>query len=151
MVGGSAAGSPGGATSGSGGTFSGAASAGAAGGVRSGRGRGANWGLPGAAGRTTGITRPIHVAVLWDRFVLVPDPGDDRPPKHLRISPVMTQVEADALVTAIQKEMTGWGLAVENGYWKPVLEIEVAPDAERHYADLQTALQSSGFELHRKP
>jgi hypothetical protein len=47
--------------------------------------------------------------------------------------------------------MTGWGLAVENGYWKPVLEVEVAPDAEQHFADLQTALHSSGFELHRKP
>ena len=124
---------------------------GASGGVRSGKSRGTNWGLPGAAGRSTGITRPIHLAVLADRFVLVPDPGDDRPPKHLRISPVMSQAEADALVTAVQKEMTGWGLAVENGYWKPVLEVEVAPDAERHFADLQTALQSSGFEIQRKP
>lgn len=89
--------------------------------------------------------------MLADRLVLVPDAGDDRPPKHLRVSPVMTQAEADALVTAIQKEMSGWGLAVENGYWKPLLEVEVAPDAERHFADLQTALHSSGFELHRKP
>jgi len=149
---GSAAGqSAGGSTSGSPDGSGGTAASGAASGVRSGRSRGTNWGLPGAAGRTTGITRPIHVAVLADRFVLIPDPGDDRPPKHLRISPVMTQAEADALVTAIQKEMSGWGLAVENGYWKPVLEVEVATDAERHFADLQTALHSSGFELKRKP
>jgi hypothetical protein len=143
-----AGGSPGTASPGAPG---GSMAAGAAGGVRSGKSRGANWGLPGAAGRSTGITRPIHVAVLADRFVLVPDPGDDRPPKHLRISPVMAQAEADALVTAVQKEMTGWGLAVENGYWKPVLEVEVAPDAERHFADLETALQNSGFEIQRKP
>jgi hypothetical protein len=89
--------------------------------------------------------------VLADRFVLVPDPGDDHPPRHLRVSPRLAQPEVDALVTAVQKEMTGWGLAVENGYWKPVLEVEVASDAEQHYADLQTALQNSGFELHRKP
>ncbi len=143
--------SAGGSGSQSAGGSPGGASGGAAGGVRSGKSRGTNWGLPGAAGRSTGITRPIHVAVLADRFVLVPDVGDDRPPKHLRISPVMTQTEADALVTAVQKEMTGWGLAVENGYWKPVLEVEVATDAERHFADLQTALQNSGFEIQRKP
>ncbi len=147
-AGGAATGSPGSA---SGGAMGGSIVGGAASGVRSGAGRGANWGLPGAAGRTTGITRPIHVAILADRFVLVPDPGDDRPPKHLRISPTMTQAEADALVTAIQKEMSSWGLAVENGYWKPVLQVEVAPDAERHFADLQTALHSSGFEIQRKP
>jgi hypothetical protein len=137
-------GQPGGATAGSrSGTRSG--------GVTPGQSRGTNWGLPAAAGRTTGITRPIHIAVLADRFVLVPDPGDDHPPRHLRVSPRLAQPEVDALVTAVQKEMTGWGLAVENGYWKPVLEVEVAPDAEQHYADLQTALQNSGFELHRKP
>ena len=152
---GGTAGSSGGSSGAAGSPSSSSATAGSPGsagasGVRSGKGRGANWGLPGAAGRTTGITRPIHVAVLADRFVLVPDPGDDRPPKHLRISPVMTQAEADALVAAIQREMSGWGLAVENGYWKPVLEVEVASDAERHFADLQTALQNSGFDIQRK-
>jgi hypothetical protein len=143
--------SAGAAGSNSPGAYAGSSVGGTPSGVRSGKSRGANWGLPGAAGRTTGITRPIHVAVLADRFVLVPDPGDDRPPQHLRISPVMTQAEADALVAAIQKEMSSWGLAVENGYWKPILEVEVAPDAERHFADLQTALQNSGFEIQRKP
>jgi hypothetical protein len=133
------------------GSASGSATGTRAGGITPGQRRGTNWGLPAAAGRTTGITRPIHIALLADRFVLVPDPGDDHPPRHLRVSPRLAQREVDALVAAVQKEMTGWGLAVENGYWKPVLEVEVAPDAEQHFADLQTALHSSGFELHRKP
>jgi hypothetical protein len=119
-------------------------------GVVSGRGRGSNWGLPGAIGRTTGITRPIRVAVLWDRLVLAPDWGEDRQPLHLRIPPRLQQQQVDAFVTAVQREMQGWGLAVEGGYWKPVLQVEVAPDAEHHFADLQTALQGSGFEIERK-
>ena len=96
------------------------------------------------------MTRPIHVAVLSDRFVLVPDVGDDRPPIHQRISPQLTQAEVDALVSSVQKEMKAWGIAVEGGFWKPILDVEVAPDAEQHFADLQTALQNSGFELQRK-
>ena len=118
--------------------------------VVSGKGRGSNWGLPGAVGRVTAITRPIHVAVLADRVILVPERGETRPAQQLLISPELTQPEADAFVEGVQREMRGWGLAVEGGYWKPVLEVEVAPDAEHHFRDLQTALQGSGFEVQRK-
>lgn len=118
--------------------------------VVSGKGRGANWGLPGASGRVTAITRPINVAVLADRVILVPERGETRPAQQLLISPELTQPEADAFVEGVQREMRGWGLAVEGGYWKPVLEVEVAPDAEHHFRDLQTALQGSGFEVQRK-
>ncbi|MCI0359138.1 MAG: hypothetical protein L0211_11725 [Planctomycetaceae bacterium] len=135
---------------GSGGTASGRGARRPAG-VIAGQGRGQNWGLPGGGGEhITAITRPIHIAVLADRFVVVPDAGDDRPPIHQRISPQLTQAEVDALVTSVQKEMKSWGLAVDGGYWKPILDIEVAPDAEQHFADLQMALQNSGFELQRK-
>jgi hypothetical protein len=134
---------------------SGGASAGSgtrrAGGVIAGQARAKNWGLPGGGGEhITAITRPIHIAVLADRFVVVPDVGDDRPPIHQHISPQLTQPEVDALVTSVQKEMKSWGLAVDGGYWKPILDVEVAPDAEQHFADLQTALQNSGFEIQRK-
>ena len=118
--------------------------------VASGAGRGSNWGLPGAGRHATAITRPIHVAVLLDRLVLVPERGLDRPPQHLRISDELTPQQVDAFVAAVQREMKSWGLAVENGYWKPVLQLEVAPDSEHHFADLQTALEGSGFDIHRK-
>jgi hypothetical protein len=118
--------------------------------VRSGAGRGSNWGLPGANARSTGITRPIHVAILLDRLVIIPERGDDRPQQQLRVPDRLRNADIDAFVAGVQKEMKAWGLAVEGGYWKPVLEMAVAPDAEHHFADLQTALESSGFELHRK-
>ncbi len=118
--------------------------------VKSGAGRGSNWGLPGANARSTGITRPIHIAVLLDRLVIIPEAGDDRPQQQLRVPDRLRDSDIDAFVTGVQKEMKSWGLAVEGGYWKPVLGIAVAPDAEHHFADLQKALDSSGFELRRK-
>jgi multidrug efflux pump subunit AcrA (membrane-fusion protein) len=135
-------------SSGSGSTSQGSASSGSA--VASGRGRGSNWGLSGATNRSTGITRPLQVVVLLDRLVLVPERGDSRPAQQLRISPQMSQAELDRFVETVQLEMKSWGLAVEGGYWKPILQIEVAPDAERHYADLVRGLEGSGFEIERK-
>jgi hypothetical protein len=121
-----------------------------AGAARGGRGRGANWGLTGASSRSTAVTRPIHVAVLADRVILVPEKGVDRLPQHLMVSPQMTSAEADRFVAAVQREMQSWGLAVANGYWKPVLQIEVSADAEHQFQTLVQALDGSGFEIERK-
>jgi len=97
-----------------------------------------------------GVTRPIHVAVLPDRLVIVPDRGDDRRPQQLPISPQLSPQEVEAFVSAVQKEMKGWGLAVQNGYWKPQILMDVAPEAEQQCRDLQMALEGSGFEMQRK-
>jgi hypothetical protein len=113
-------------------------------------GRGNNWGLPGSRGRVTAVTRPIHITVLRDRIVLLPDQGDNRPPLHLPISADLTPAEVDRFVATVQREIQGWGLAVEDGFWKPQLLMEVAPDAEPQSQQLQTALQGSGFDLQRK-
>ena len=112
--------------------------------------RGNNWGLPGSRGRVTAVTRMIHLAVLSDRIVIVPEQGDERLPKHLPVSPELTPAEVDRFVAAVQREIQGWGLAVEDGYWKPLLLVEVAPDAESQAQQLETALQGSGFDIQRK-
>jgi hypothetical protein len=113
------------------------------------RGRGSNWAIPGAQRHATAITRPIHIAVLADRVVLVPQAGEQREPQHLPVSEEMTVQEVDAFVAAVQREMKSWGLAVQNGYWKPVIDAEIAPGAENHFASLQAALEGSGFQLQR--
>ena len=118
--------------------------------VKSGALRGSNWGLPGASSRATGITRPMRVAILLDRIVIIPEAGDDRPQQNLPVPDRLRQSDVEAVVAGVQKEMKSWGLAVEGGYWKPRLDVQVAPDAEHHFADLQIALQNSGFELNRK-
>ena len=109
-----------------------------------------NWAIPQAKVNSIGVTRPIQVAVLPDRLVIVPERGDDRRPQEFSISPHLSTTEVDAFVAGVQKEMQGWGLAVKNGYWKPQLIMDVAPTAEQQCAELQTALQNSGFEMQRK-
>jgi hypothetical protein len=66
------------------------------------------------------------------------------------VAPELTSDNIDRFVAAVQGEVKGWGLAVADGYWKPVLQAEVAPGAERHFLNLQTALQGSGIEVMRR-
>jgi hypothetical protein len=112
--------------------------------------RGSNWALPDAKPHAIGVTRPLHVAVLADRIVLVPDRGDRRAPVVVPVAPEMSPDDVEHFITAMQKEISGWGLAVADGYWKPVLQVEVAPDAERHFSNLQTALKGSGVDVVRR-
>jgi hypothetical protein len=119
------------------------------GGGRGGKG-GNNWALPAAQGKSIGVTRPLRVSVLPDRIVIVPDKTDSRPVQTLMISPVLTTDEVNRFVKMVQREIDGWGLAVADGYWKPVLKAEVAPEGEANFAHLQYALNGSGFDLVRK-
>ena len=54
------------------------------------------------------------------------------------------------LVSQIWNEVDGWGIAVSNGYWKPILNVEVAPGQDQAFADLQTLLEGSGLEVRRR-
>jgi len=121
-------------------------------GSRGGRGGkgGNNWALPAAQGKSIGVTRPIRVSLLADRLVIVPDKTDSRPVQTLMISPVMTPDDVNRFVKMVQREIDGWGLAVADGYWKPVLRVDDAPNAESNFAHLQSALSGSGFDVTRK-
>jgi len=118
--------------------------------TKAGKSRGRNWALTGAKPHAIGVTRPLHVAVLADRLVIVPDRGDTRAPVVVPISPELRPDDVTRFVTAVQREIQDWGLAVADGYWKPVLHVDVAASAERQFAELQTALDGSGFEVVRK-
>ena len=143
-----------GQASASGSTSSGANSSGASGSKtassKSGKSRGRNWALTEAKPHSIGVTRPLYVAVHADRLLIVPDRGDSRPPVVVPISPELRPDDINHFVTAVQSEVKGWGLAVANGYWKPVLHVGVAPGAEPQFAELQTALEGSGYDILRK-
>ena len=112
--------------------------------------RGNNWALPQAKAHETGVTRPLRVNIAQDRVVLVPERGDDRPPQVVKIAPNLSLEDVNHVVSAVQNEVKGWGLAVSNGYWKPVLQADVAPGAEQQFADLQMALKGSGIDVVRR-
>ena len=112
--------------------------------------RGNNWALPQAKTHQTGVTRPIHVTIQPDRVVMTPERGDNRAPQVVKIAPELSPDDVTNVVSAVQGEVKGWGLAVADGYWKPVLQAEVAPGGERHFLNLQTALKGSGIDIIRR-
>ena len=73
------------------------------------------------------MTRPIQVKLQPDRVVLLPERGDNRGPQTVKVAPELSSDDVDHVVTAVQNEVKGWGLAVAEGYWKPVLQVSVAP------------------------
>jgi hypothetical protein len=56
----------------------------------------------------------------------------------------------DPFVSAVWRRMESWGIAAENGYWKPVLRVTVAPGAEARFEELKTLLEGSGLIVERR-
>ncbi len=111
--------------------------------------RGSNWGTPHASRGLTGITRPIQVQCLPDRLVILPERGDRAKPLETILAGE-TSPGMDKFVADVWTRINGWGLAVAGGYWKPVLVVQVSPQAESRFTDLQALLEDSGFEVKRK-
>lgn len=111
--------------------------------------RGRDWALTGKSQQATAITRPIRVRCQAKQLTLLPERGvDGRPQTIAHGGDVGASVEP--FVTAVRKHMDGWGLAVANGYWKPVLNVQVDPDAENQFQQLESLLRDSGYEVVRK-
>ena len=109
--------------------------------------RGKNWALPEAANGSVGITRPIRVHCYPDRLELAS--------KTSRESPLVvalsdrTEDTVDTFISAVWDQMKSWGIAGRGMYWQPILNVQVAPGAERRFADLKRLLDRSGMEVTR--
>ena len=110
--------------------------------------RGKDWGLRDAASGSAPITRPIRVECYRDRLVLVPERGLSGG-KALVLGP-RTEDALDAFIAAVWAYMESWGIAGKGMYWRPILQVYVAPDAEQRYQDLSTLLEGSGLTVERK-
>jgi hypothetical protein len=111
--------------------------------------RGADWGLPDDSDQATGFTRPIRMGVFADKLVIYPERGDGRTLRTVNLNG-STREGVDELVEAIWTQVEGWGIAGRRAYWKPVLRLEVAPEAEGRFEDLEVLLRGSGIEVERK-
>jgi len=109
--------------------------------------RGRNWGLPTATEASVPITSPIRIDCYPDRLVLVPEKGLGQP----KVVPLGARTEdaIDALVSGIWQYIELWGSAGNGMYWRPVLNVHVAPGAQPRYADLKILLDGSGLEVKR--
>lgn len=111
--------------------------------------KGSNWGLPNYTEKATGITRPIRIRIEADRLLILPERGERRAARVVPIQGSMTGA-TEELVSQIWDEVDGWGIAVSNGYWKPVLNIEVATGQDTTFQQLETLLDGSGLEVRRR-
>ncbi|MFN0020305.1 MAG: hypothetical protein ACKVP0_18760 [Pirellulaceae bacterium] len=109
-----------------------------------------NWGLPEAQRHISGVTRPIGITMQKDKLILLPERADQRRPQEISLSPEMTPREVESLVSGVQRQMKSWGIALDGGYWKPALSVDVQPGAEDRFAELKSVLQGSGIEVQRK-
>ncbi|MBN2023322.1 MAG: hypothetical protein JW809_11085 [Pirellulales bacterium] len=110
--------------------------------------RGENWALPDASRRATPLTRPIRIECHPDRLVLVAQAGQFGG----RTIPLGEQTEQaiDRFVSAVWDYTDTWGIAGERMYWRPVLNVYVAPGAAARYDDLINLLDGSGLVVERK-
>jgi len=111
--------------------------------------KGANWALPNVAAGSTGITRPIAVECYSDRLVILPDRGRVGRP---RVIPITGSVHGsiEQFVSGVWTHMENWGMAVAGGYWKPVVKVWTARDAETQFRELSVLLKDSGIEVERR-
>ncbi len=111
--------------------------------------QGANWALPRKPPRATGITRPLAIECHADRLIILPESDPGRPPEVYRLQGPMRPVIED-FVDGVHQRVERWGMAVAGGYWKPVLRVSVAPDAEDRFYELSVLLHNSGFDVQRR-
>ena len=107
-----------------------------------------DWGLRNPANASVGVTRPIRIECYRDRLVVVSERGPAYN-KQVAVGPRMAS-SVDPFISAIWEHMESWGIAGRGMYWRPVLEIEVAPDAQQCFSDLNALLNGSGLTVVRK-
>jgi hypothetical protein len=110
--------------------------------------RGDDWGLRDASRGAVGVTRPIRIECYVDRLVVV----SDRSPANTKVVPLgpNTAASVDTFVSAVWTQIEAWGMAGRGMYWKPVLQVAVAPGADDRFADLAALMNGSGMAVVRK-
>lgn len=116
--------------------------------VASRRGRGWAWsqGPP----SQTSVGRSIRLQCLADRWIVLPDSGKANDPAAITIAfDTSPQQRAERLARVVAERVDSWGLALTGGYWKPTLVVDVAPDAQWRFYQLQQLLEGSGLDVQR--
>ncbi len=106
---------------------------------------GQNWALENYRPTLSSLNRPVplecHAETLVLKGIL-----DEAP---VTISVTTPNQTAKALAAAIQKKIRSWGEPGRGMYWKPILRVRVAENAQETFVMLQDALRFSGLELEK--
>jgi hypothetical protein len=108
--------------------------------------QGSGWAQSRVVGKATPVRRGIRMVALDDRWLMLTDSTPYRVETTILLAQG-PQATSQQLSQAIRKRVQEWGVAVSNGYWKPQITVEVAPNATRSLDRLVRMLEGSGVEL----
>jgi hypothetical protein len=111
--------------------------------------RGRGWAWREGPPTKTPVVRAIRVVCYNDRWVLMQDNASTSNQVTVPIGK-NPQASAEKLAKAITDRVSGWGIALGGGYWKPELVVDVAPGAEARYGQLERLLEGSGLKVQRR-
>jgi hypothetical protein len=108
--------------------------------------RGKDWALKQKPPKAVPVRRTIHVAVKKDQLMISPDSGPAAAGKMIAMKGDTVE-SIDEFVKQVRDHIDGWGIAGNNLYWRPVVVLTVAPDAQQRASDLERLLKNSGLEI----
>jgi hypothetical protein len=112
--------------------------------------KGANWATGRPNLKSMAIRRPIPVVVRENKMILLATNNNKRSidSESQEISlDQSVQAISESFATAVKERIEDWGLAGSGMYWKPVLELNVEPNAEMTAARIVHLLRDSGVEV----
>ncbi|NLF08370.1 MAG: hypothetical protein GX594_10380 [Pirellulaceae bacterium] len=110
--------------------------------------RGKDWGLRDASRGAVGITRPIRVECRADMLIIHAERGLGDT-TVVALGPRLDD-SVDELISAVWGQIEAWGIAGQNMFWRPSLNVAVAPGGERRFQELKTMLDGSGIAVERR-
>ncbi len=108
--------------------------------------RGKDWALPNAVDDGIPLERPLYVEMNRAQIVLEAEPGTRQVPAVISLEPGTTAA-VQSMVTSIWDRIATWGAAGPGVYWRPRLEVKVAPGSEDDFQRLARLLDGSGLEV----
>lgn len=111
--------------------------------------RGRNWAWSQGPPTETPVVRSVRMQCLADRWLILPETGSSKEPIAINFDE-SPRVRAEQLANVVAERVASWGIALTGGHWKPVLLVDVAPDAEWRFEQLQQLLAGSGLEVQRR-
>lgn len=111
---------------------------------------GQNWATPNQSQGAVPLRRTIEVVVRENQIALLPNRHVSRYNSNegqvISLNQPGNQV-ADQFVAALRSQIDEWGLAGSGLYWRPVLKMNVGPDAHHTAERVVRLLQNSGVEI----
>ena len=112
--------------------------------------RGTDWAVDRAMRGAVPIQRPIQVVVRENQVALLPSKhsqkGAGRTGTVISLDQPHSEV-SDQFASALKARIDDWGLAGNGLYWRPVLELNIGPEAGPTAKRLVQLLKNSGVEI----